>query len=84
MTNEEANQRLVDILNRLVQNNPELRFGQILQQYGFIENKEVCVKSDNSREYMEQIWVDEFYTSPKTVLERVTVEIRRQASNSKG
>lgn len=70
MNRLEANQRLLEILNRIVQNNPDLRFGQILRNYGFIKEvrpgkPELCLE-----------WQNEFYTEPAKVLARVEQRLR--------
>lgn len=61
-----ANQELVKILDLLVQNNPELRFSQILANYGFINPAK-----DNEKE-----WLNEFYTEPDKVLARVNEKLQ--------
>lgn len=61
-----ANQELVKILDLLVQNNPDLRFSQILQNYGFINPS-----NTNDKE-----WLNEFYTEPEKVLERVNLKLQ--------
>lgn len=61
----EANLKLVLKLAGLIQQNPELRFGQILSSYGFIKEvrpakPEICVN-----------WQNEFYTQSEDILNRV-------------
>lgn len=65
MNRMSANQELVKILDLLVQNHPELRFGQILANYGFINPSK-----DN------QDWLNEFYTEPEKVLARVNEKLQ--------
>lgn len=60
-----TNQELVKILDLLIQNNPDLRFSQILMVYGFV--------SENSP---TKDWLNEFYTEPEKVLERVNLKLQ--------
>ena len=65
MTRLESNRRLVEILNRLVENNPDQRFSQLLRNYGFIKEErptrpEMCISVQN-----------EFYVESDKILERV-------------
>ena len=65
MSRLESNRRLVEILNRLVENNPDQRFSQILRNYGFIKEErparpEMCISVQN-----------EFYVESDKILERV-------------
>jgi hypothetical protein len=60
-----VNQELVKILDLLVQNNPDLRFSQILAVYGF-------VTTDNPA----QDWLNEFYCEPEKVLARVNEKLQ--------
>ncbi len=70
MTRLQANQRLMDILNRLVQSEPDSRFGQILRNYGFIKEvrpgkPDLCLD-----------WQNEFYQEPEVVLARVEQRLK--------
>lgn len=65
MSRLNSNRRLVEILNRLVENNPDQRFSQILRNYGFIKEErparpEMCISVQN-----------EFYVESDKILERV-------------
>lgn len=65
MSRLESNRRLVEILNRLVENNPDQRFSQLLRNYGFIKEErparpEMCISVQN-----------EFYVESDKILERV-------------
>lgn len=69
MSRQYANYQLVRILVDLIKDNPEQRFSQILQNYGFIKpnrptNPEVRID-----------WQNEFYEEPEVVLERVKQRI---------
>lgn len=75
MTRQQANQRLIDILNRLVQNNPDLRFHQILQAYDFITTGDLDDTSSPR-------WINEFYSEPVKVLQRVESALQRRSSNT--
>lgn len=60
----EENRALVAILQQLIEQNPTLRFSQILCNYDFI--KQLPPKDS------QMAWKDEFYTEPKEVLDRVS------------
>jgi hypothetical protein len=66
MIRQQINEELVGILNRLVQNNPDLRFGQILSVYGFVQE----IRSHDA--IPRQQWKNEFYTEPGEIIQRVT------------
>lgn len=59
------NQKLVDILQTLVKQNPHMRFSQILAAYDFV-----------MRDF-EGHWKEEFYVEPDVILERVTKALGR-------
>lgn len=65
---QQTNRRLVEILNRLVENNPDLRFGQILSSYGFVEDQNYAGMGGPA-------WEDEFYTEPNEILKRVNKRV---------
>ena len=71
MTRLQANEKLIGILNRLVQNNPDLRFSQILHNFGF-------VKPDRPTKDAGDNWQNEFYLEPLKVLQRVTQRINNE------
>lgn len=79
MSRLESNRRLVEILNRLVENNPDQRFSQILRNYGFIKEErptrpEMCTSVQN-----------EFYVESNKILERVArrvADIEKQPSDT--
>lgn len=79
----EDNLKLIDLIRELAVNNPSLRIGQILINYGFIGREEVCINHGRGYESMEYVWTDEFYTEPGTILKRVQDEIHRQANSTK-
>lgn len=60
-----VNQELVDVLQYLVETYPDLRFGQIMNVWGFVKetrpaHKSICVD-----------WQNEFYIEPSVILKRV-------------
>lgn len=61
---QDVNRQLVIVLYDLIENNPDLRFSQILSNFGFVQNKE-----DGEG------WKDEFYLEPEHVLNRVYLKI---------
>lgn len=70
MKRQEANQELLKILEKLVKENPDQRFHQILRNYGFIVDK--------SSQDGPPIWINEFYSEPDKVLERVQKKVSGQ------
>jgi len=67
---KETNQKLVDILQKLVNENPSQRFSQILQNYGFIKPN----RPANPDQRID--WQNEFYMEPQQVLERVEQRVK--------
>jgi len=65
MERQEANRKLIRKLLTLVEEHPELRFGQILQSFYF-------VKPDTS--VYPFSWKDEFYLESKELVRRVYQE----------
>lgn len=65
MNRQETNQQLVDILQFLIEINPDLRFSQILSAYGFVK------AARPARPELKIEWQNEFYTEPEKILERV-------------
>lgn len=76
------NIKLLRLLNKIMIENPSLRFGQILTNYGFVTTKEVTIDYGRGNQSVEMVWMDEFYTEPSTVLKRVENELQRQSSNT--
>lgn len=65
----EANRRLVEILSRLVESNPDQRFSQILRNNSFVrETRGVNAESGVA---MGVEWKNEFYLESTELLERV-------------
>lgn len=65
MNRQEKNQELVDILQFLIEINPDLRFSQILYSYGFVKaNRPASPKARID-------WQNEFYTEPDEIIKRV-------------
>lgn len=65
----DANMELLNILIKLVTDNPDQRFSQILQNYGFISNND-SVEDPTS-------WRNEFYAEPMGILKRVQDKIKK-------
>ncbi len=64
------NQKLVDILQKLVNENSSQRFSQILQNFGF-------VKPERPANPDQRIsWQNEFYSEPEDVLKRVEERVK--------
>ena len=64
-----ANLKLLFKLSTLIQENPELRFSQILNNYGFTRT----VRPVNPETSMVD-WVNDFYLESEDLLERVQHE----------
>lgn len=63
-----ANLELIFILVRLVQNNPQMRFSQILVNFGFVKNE---LQHDDVFITKLGPWKDEFYLESKDLLKRI-------------
>lgn len=61
----QTNKRLLEILSRLIENNPDLRFSQILYNFGFVKG----LRPANPDLGVD--WQNEFYEEPGKILERV-------------
>lgn len=96
LENEKLNQKRLEdntklwlLLGDIIAKNPELRFSQILQNYGFVDKEKAVIAHANDRQSIDNIWVNEYYTEPNTILQRVKeekekYEIQRATINSKG
>lgn len=62
----EINRRLIEILSRLVENNPDQRFGQLLRNNMFV--KEIRPANPTTTHID---WENEFYLESKDLLKRV-------------
>ena len=69
MTREEANWKLINLLQYLQYKHPDLRFSQILQNFAFIKPQRP-VKNKG-----EQSWQNEFYLEGEDLLKRVEKRI---------
>ena len=76
MNRYRANSELLMILGELIQQNPDLRFGQILQGYGFIK----CERPAKAESRIG--WQNEYYVEPDVLLERIKQRIRDYEFNS--
>jgi hypothetical protein len=63
MTRQEANREIAEYLILLIEKHPELRFGQIVQAFGFVE-------SDMDMSGFA-FWRDEIYLEPQDLLARI-------------
>lgn len=64
------NREIVRTLTVLVEENPHLRFGQILQAYDFVIATDLGFNGGD-------VWENEFYEEPDTILNRVRAAIER-------
>jgi len=69
---QEINQKIVYELSKLVNKYPDLRFGQILSNFGFIEQTNHFEDDYHDYDY----WKDEFYIEPEEILERIQKAIK--------
>lgn len=69
MTRQEANKQLLKILSNIIENNPDLRFSQILSAFGFVRHTRPIKQEGADLHRVE--WLDEFYVEPQKILERV-------------
>lgn len=81
MTRQEANLQLVTILQEIIQNNPDLRFSQILYNFHFV-HKLRPVNPQTLEEYSYQ-WQNEFYLESERLLKRVQEKVD-DTKNPKG
>jgi hypothetical protein len=58
-----ANRNLVQMLAGMVETYPDLRFSQILCNFGFV--KDYQVKDHDSGLVTHNIWIDEYQTEPQ-------------------
>lgn len=66
MNRQEANKKILEIVTSAVENNPDLRFIQILWKLGIIDSK----KFGDEKMFYEKI-LDRFYEEPKETLKRI-------------
>lgn len=57
-----------------MKDNPDLRFGQILQAFDFVKVKEIEENVSNSRQDTILIWENEFYLESEALLKRIKRE----------
>lgn len=67
MTRQETNRELVEHLILLIEEHPDQRFSQILQNYGFISTGPYVPGESPP-------WINEFYGEPHKILERVLLK----------
>lgn len=70
MTRLEANRQLLYILEDLIEEHEDLRFGQILQAFAFIKTN----RADASEVSID--WKNEFYLESKDLYERVKQRVK--------
>lgn len=71
MTRQENNLQLVAHLFNLIEEQPDLRFSQIMAVYGFTREVRPVNHADTQVD-----WCNEFYTEPAELLERVLKRIK--------
>lgn len=76
---QKINQELAITLLTLIKQCPDMRFSQILQNFGFVD---VIELHKNIQEFNGNVWADEFFKEPKEILKRVqetVIKIREQS-----
>lgn len=68
-----TNGELVMLLYKLIQENPTMRFSQILSNFDFVKQDQI----DDISGGTTQFWQDEFYLEPTELLKRVKTAIER-------
>ena len=76
MNRQETNTVLLKTLEMLIEKYPDMRFGQILFNFGFIEPDHMDTKKGG--------WLikDPFYEEPETTFDRVKETIHRLAADA--
>lgn len=75
-TRQPINQKLVDILQTLVKQYPDMRFSQILGAFDFVLS-EYEPHASGEAELATRVWRDEFYAEPDVILARVKKALGR-------
>ncbi len=73
------NIELLEILTKIVAQNPDLRFSQILSSYGFVKHTRPLEQASAHLHNVD--WEDEFYAEPEKVLARVKNMIGQHENN---
>lgn len=68
---QEDNMKLIQQLYELADKYPDLRFSQILVNFGFVDDSEKITDSETGA-ILHKSWVDEYNREPGYVLSRVT------------
>ena len=72
MNRLEDNKELLKILTKLINKNPDLRFGQLLRAYNFVGDISIAFTDIDGYIISKPIgWEDEFYLESSALLERV-------------
>ncbi|KKN98444.1 hypothetical protein LCGC14_0145460 [marine sediment metagenome] len=72
MKRQEANKLLAKMLSELVDKNPDLRFGQILRNFGFVYETSVKINPQLPAIETETVyWKDEFYLESEDLAKRI-------------
>jgi hypothetical protein len=79
MTRLEANLKLIETLKTLAYQYPDLRFSQMLFNFGFVEDDSTEVMTDEGLK-RENHWGDDYYTESEHLLERVKEQLAKLRS----
>lgn len=69
-----ANMELVETLRAMLMAYPDMRFGQVLCNFGFVSLEEI---KDGMPNGPILAWTDEYHLEPMVLIERVKKEIER-------
>lgn len=70
---QEINNQLLQQLYELINKYPDLRFSQILSNFGFVEDELI----ENREEQTQKVWVDEYNVEPEHILARVSETLEK-------
>lgn len=76
MRRKTANRTISDILIQLIEDNPDMRFGQILANFGFVEDTPMDYSDPSG--FKQADWKNEFSLESSTLLSRVEDNVRRR------
>lgn len=78
MTRQRANRELLEHLILLVEKHPDQRFGQLLQNAGFLDALDFGAYVPG---WGGPAWKNEFYLEPQELLKRVQETLKQRSNN---
>jgi hypothetical protein len=76
MTRMEANLKLIEILTRLTYQYPDLRFSQMLFNFGFVKDASKDVMTATGPE-TTRCWADEYYIESSELVKRIGEQLKK-------